>query len=358
MRIVARRGSGADWRFLESVGYGAEDELQALLAESPSLIPVADVREDASPLVVAVREIGTPSGGAIDVLACSAVGEVTVVECKLAANAEGRRRALAQVPDYASDLWGTDYDDLNERVRRASGSDLALLAEKGAGQGDWDEEKFRQGVASALDSGFFNLVIAVDEIDDHLHRMIRYLNLTGRPGFRLAGLEMERFESEIGEVLVPRIYAPQIPAPSQPAPSRWDNARFYEACRNSLSEEAMEGIRDLHDWGGERVQYGEGTEIGSLNYRLRLADKGYPWALQVTDRGKMGIKYGALRSSVGEEATRRFQEQLGKIPSFARLSGDLMKNPSLSIEDSLVGAPQDVEQFKFAVEGLERALSG
>ena len=87
------------------------------------------------------------------------------------------------------------YEELSSRVRSTlGGRELAALLEASVGQLSWHEEEFRTGVVSALETGYFNLVIAVDEIDDHLRRMIRYLNLTGKPEFRLAAFEMERFE--------------------------------------------------------------------------------------------------------------------------------------------------------------------
>ena len=357
MKIVARSERGADWCPLESVGYHVEKELQALLEESPSLIPIDEVRENASPLVAAVREVWLPGVGAIDVLAFSGDGQVTVVECKLAANPD-RRQVLAQVVDYASALWDMGYDDLNERIRKKWNSDLALLVKKHVKPGVWNEEAFRQGVASALASGFFNLIIAVDQIDDHLRRMIRYLNIAGRPEFRLAGLEMERFQTEIGEVLVPRIYAPQVQTASSRGSTKWDDVRFYAACHESLSDEVVQVISALHEWGGKHFEYGSGEKYGSLNYYLWLGDKGYPRAFQVTDRGRLYINYGELPDSLGEEAIRRFQERLSEIPSFARLPSDLTRYPSIVIADSLVNVPQDVEQFKAAVEELERELRG
>ena len=57
MRIVVRTSDEQGWQTVDSVGYGAEKELQMLLAESPSLIPVGDIREGASPLVAAAREV-------------------------------------------------------------------------------------------------------------------------------------------------------------------------------------------------------------------------------------------------------------------------------------------------------------
>ena len=353
MRIVVRPEKGADWRRLESAGYHDEKEFQALLAESPSLIPIAEVREGASPLVAAVREVWLPSAGAIDLLAFSSDGEVTVIECKLVANSD-RRQALAQVIDYASELQGLDYDKLNDRVHKMAKSDLASLVEKGTGP-DWNEEVFRQGVAAALESGFFNLIIAIDKIDDHLRRMIEYLNRIGRPEFRLAGLEMERFKSDIGEVLVRRVYAPQIT--SRPN-YHWNDTRFYKACQESLSEKALEVITGLHEWRRENFAYGSREKLGSLNYYLSFGARRDPWAFQVTHQGRVSIAYDELSKSIGEKATRRFQEQLSKIPSFARLPSDLMTRPSLSIESSLVNKPQDVEQFKAAVKELERELRG
>ena len=60
MRILWRTPGTKEWELVESVGYGLEAELQDLLAESPSLIPVADIREGISPLVVAIKEFGLP----------------------------------------------------------------------------------------------------------------------------------------------------------------------------------------------------------------------------------------------------------------------------------------------------------
>jgi hypothetical protein len=79
----------------------AEKELQELLAESPSLIPADDIRDGFSPLVVAVREFGLPGSGNTDLLAFSSAGEITIVECKLAANAEIKRTVIGQILEYA-----------------------------------------------------------------------------------------------------------------------------------------------------------------------------------------------------------------------------------------------------------------
>ncbi|MCH7607489.1 MAG: hypothetical protein IIC94_02810 [Chloroflexi bacterium] len=356
MKIVVRTSDGQDWHTVDSVGYGAENELQDLLAKSPSLVPVGDIREGASPLVAAAREVMTPSGGAIDVLACSSNGELTIVECKLAANSD-RRQVLAQVLDYASDLWHMPYDELNERVKKVAGVDFARLAEAGTSGTGWDEEAFRQGVTDALTTGMFTLVIAVDEIDEHLRRMVRYLNLTGKPEFRLAALEMERFQSEGTEMLVPTVYSPHLDAPGDS--SRWDDARFYRVCEASLSAEVTAVIRDLHQWGKENidsVEYGLGRTTGSLNFYSKLRDEQYAYAFRVTSAGLLDLNYGYLTSTFGTEFTNRHHRAITAIPSFSQVSDDPLKYPSIRIATKLVAHPEDIQSFKEAITGLRDLL--
>jgi hypothetical protein len=97
VRIAVRSAASGEWKLVESADYDDEAELQTLLAESPSLILVDEIREGISPLVVAVREFGLPGSGSTDLLAFSADGDVAVVECKLAANQEIRRKVVGQI---------------------------------------------------------------------------------------------------------------------------------------------------------------------------------------------------------------------------------------------------------------------
>jgi len=55
MRILAREKGNVGWIPLDSASYSQEAELQELLAASPSIIPLADISENAPELCVAVR---------------------------------------------------------------------------------------------------------------------------------------------------------------------------------------------------------------------------------------------------------------------------------------------------------------
>jgi hypothetical protein len=49
MRVVVKGASSGKWKLVESADQDNETELQMLLAESPSLIPVDEIRAGPSP---------------------------------------------------------------------------------------------------------------------------------------------------------------------------------------------------------------------------------------------------------------------------------------------------------------------
>ena len=81
--------------------YIDEYELQELIAEKPALITDEENSEE---LIFLKREVHLKATGKIDVLMMSPAGIITVVEVKLAKNAESRREVLAQIFDYVSTL--------------------------------------------------------------------------------------------------------------------------------------------------------------------------------------------------------------------------------------------------------------
>ena len=86
------RSSDGSWAVPSTSTYGSERDLRDLLAENPSIIPgVGD------PAVAAVVELGVPRVGRIDVVIIESSGTITVVEAKLAGNADMRRTVIGQV---------------------------------------------------------------------------------------------------------------------------------------------------------------------------------------------------------------------------------------------------------------------
>jgi hypothetical protein len=268
MKILIRGQKDKEWHLVESAAYSREAELQRLLAESPGLISIDDVRLNAGPLVLAVREFGLPIG-AIDLLAFSAGGDIAVVECKLASNPEVKRKVIGQVLEYGANLWELSYEELDEGVRLRRGESLAELMEDAVQSPEWDEESFRSNVEASLANGNFILMIVVDEINDELARIVRFVNVCGSPSFEFAALEMRRFQAENAEMLVPRVIGPaQSPksrAKSEPG-KQWDEAAFFADLQGRYGEDAVMAARGILDWASNKVEvwWGRGKRNGSF----------------------------------------------------------------------------------------------
>jgi len=223
VKILMREGKGKKWELVESNAYTAEAELQELLVESPEVISMEEIRPGAGLLVASIQEFSLPVGY-IDILAFTARGDVAIVECKLAKNTQAKREVIGQILDYAAHLWEMSYEDLDERIQTMVGHTLAELVSGHVDQSEWDEEAFRSNVRAALDQGNFILTIAVNEINEELHKIVRYVNSAGTPAFSFAALEMRRFHKAKAEMLVPHVFGQSQASTRKPkpAPHKWD----------------------------------------------------------------------------------------------------------------------------------------
>ena len=152
MRILVRDENSKNWDYADSLSTKTESELQQLVIESPTLIPIGDIHDNMTPLVLAVREFGLPGSGNTDALAFTAEGDVAVIECKLATNPEIKRKVIGQIIEYAAFLWEMTYEEVDRRVQARLDKPLVDLVRE-AGAGEWDETAFRENVTRSLQDG-------------------------------------------------------------------------------------------------------------------------------------------------------------------------------------------------------------
>jgi len=282
-------------------------ELHVLLAETPSLIPVDDIRDGFSPLVVAVREFGLPGSGNTDLLSFSAAGEITLVECKLAANAEIKREVIGQILEYAAHLWQMTYDELDGRVQKIKRKPLARLVED-AVSADWDEEAFRNGVQQSLETGSFVLIIVVDRMNEELRRIIRY-------------------------------------------PVPWNEEKFFDTLRASVDADTCQIAEKLYHWSlakADTVEFGTGKVTGSYTFYY-FRDGSTVSVFSVFTDGSSELKYGHLMGQIDETLIEEFHSKLQEIPALSRMPAEFShKYPKFKIAEAFKN-PQDLERFEQAV---------
>ena len=279
--------------------YTNEAELRDLLAETPSLLPGID-----EGLAAASKEMPIPGTGKADVVIVDAGGEITVVECKLRANPEIRRRVVGQLLAYASAISQMSFADFDGAFRRSNAN--RSLSDGLVPGNDLDEEEFRAAVDDNLRSGRMRLIIAVDEITEELKRTVTYLNSHTTTNVELLALEMRRAVDEGVEVLLPATYGEESAREKERSSPRLDRETLLAIIRqqNELAADAAEGILDWAD-GRLDVRY-----TPTAGVRLRTA--GTP-LLIITRGGQLRVVLKTL-SEHGERDDERI-EQLVQDPA-------------------------------------------
>lgn len=92
--------------------------LQALIDKHPDVLPIEEIEPGIVEPVSVCRELGLPHGY-VDNLLITPDGDIVVVETKLWRNFESRRKVIAQILDYAADLTGLSYEELEKKIGQA-----------------------------------------------------------------------------------------------------------------------------------------------------------------------------------------------------------------------------------------------
>ena len=302
-----RRGGGSgNWKSVKGREYREEAELQQLLYDSPDLIPIEDLGEQAFNARLFIKEAGLPGSGNTDLIGVDEHGGISIVECKLASNSDIRRKVIGQVLEYASFLWETTYQGFDRIVERCEGKSLANLMEERLIQArsadDWDAEVFREAIENTLQTGSFRLVVAVDEVTSELRRIVEYVNATGPAAFSIHALEMHYFEREGTELLVPQMLgvAPKRPPTPPTGRKKWDRGRFFEAVEESVAGEVVEVVRWLYELAekeADDIFWGTGKTYGSFTFHLH--HDGLTLSVYtVTTEGKIVCNFGYLKDRI------------------------------------------------------------
>lgn len=306
MALLIRDGMGA-WR--EPVGHGYDNEaaLQSILAEHPALVP--GVTGEA----IACREFESTVGPA-DVLILDSEGSITVVECKLRANAEVRRTVVGQVLDYASRLWQMDVDQFQQRWMHAD-----------SGRSPFDrlddtDNEVRYRVAANLADARFNLVLAVDALNDDLRRIVEYLNTITKPTTGVMLVEFTRHHEGPVEILIPRSFGAELVDAKVDAEAklrpRWTAQQYTEWCteHHPATLRVVDAVLDAaHEQGFEIA--GGRAETPSLNTAFRGPDGERIWILNLYTDGTRGplveVRFNAFGDT--QEAVR-FASAVCEVP--------------------------------------------
>lgn len=322
MTIMLRR-EGEPWRQPMVGSYDNEMALQRLLVESPTLIPGVGP-------AATVSELYLPTGGSIDVVAVSPAGEITLVECKLAANSEVRRAVVGQILSYAAAVWRLTYEQFDYCFQQRAAKSLLDAVEAVAGDGqDWDAEDFRLAIAEALRDGRFRLIVAVDRITDELKGIVEYLNTHTASQLEALALELGYVADEGIEILLPRTHGQEssrVSSAGRTASSRskWKIDDVFTQLASLCSENEVDAGRKLYDdviSRGGNVYPGRGTYPTMSAYLTLNGDLRAVWAVYADGSGptapRVSLNFGSWLKSLRKEQLEEILSQLEAVPSLA-----------------------------------------
>jgi len=347
MKILIKNINSKKYKIAESIITKIEAELQNILLESPSLIPVDEIREGISPFIVAVSEFGLPGSGSTDILAFNSEGDIAIIECKLAANTESKRKVIGQILEYASFLWQMSYEEVNNKVLNLKGKNLSDLILENIDT-EWEEENFRTTIKQTLEAGSFILVIVVDETNDELRQIIKYINYASKSAFSLHALELKRFKSEDIDILVPHLYGTSYKELKVSSKKQWTEEEFFKVISEKNEPGVVEIIRDIYEWSkkeADTVIFGSGKEYGSFAFNIVKNDK-RALVFSIYTPSAIQLNFGWIRGHFGEKVIKEFHSQLIKIPSFRKVTDDFSKLPNIKIKEAFLDHPEYLNRFK------------
>jgi hypothetical protein len=157
-----------------------EKFLQELIHSDPGILPVEEVDRAFVGLRPVCQELALAGGTKyIDNLLINSDGRICIVECKLWRNPEAVREVVAQVLDYAAELSGLSYSQLETSAAKASRENSRdFLIRRVLGDDAPEDQKvdFIDGLTQSLQRGAFLLLIAGDGIRPALQQIADLLN--------------------------------------------------------------------------------------------------------------------------------------------------------------------------------------
>jgi len=303
MPILVRQ-KGQKWQQANDVEFVDEAQLQQMLYEGPELVSGHEGQTS-----IFIKEADLPGSGSTDLLGIDAKGNIFIVETKLARNPEVRRKVIGQILEYAAYLWRKSYDEFDNLFRNREDKSITDLL--GMKTPHPLPENFREIVSNNLQSGAFNLFIAVDHMNDELEKIIAYASSRGA-GLKLQAIELCTYKLGELEILAPQRHGefvpPEPPPPVQPAITI---EKALGNCPDDHSRLLFKLAVDLWEELGHEIR--PGTVGVAFRAEIEDAQQSIFWA----SRGDLqGAFSDILKRGAPAEAVKAYRSALSRLRGF------------------------------------------
>lgn len=202
-----RKKSEQELTFLESTRYARdnkEEDLHRLVSSNPKLVALEQEDSQRFPTATIGDHLRLPSGE-LDLLLMDIVGNLTVVELK---RDKTPRDVLAQILDYASDLYQMTIDDLEQLMSKHSKYDsfkdvIEKLQESNPEYEDIDIAEVKKSVGECLEGKRLQLLVLSYEVNEGIRKVADFLR--NSYGMKIYCVEFDYFEGNDSEYFIPEV---------------------------------------------------------------------------------------------------------------------------------------------------------
>ncbi len=341
-------------QILEPQSFDNESILQDILEKFPE-VTALDELGVSEPFLVIGREVATPAGY-IDVLCIDGDGVLTVIETKLARNAQIRREVVGQVLEYVAQVskWRAQevVQVANQYFRscetNTNQSLIELLSETTDAAGNVDPSSIYDKIDDNLRKGKMKVVIASDSIPDTLRDTISFIN--SYSNFDIFVMQVKSYIKDNLQIFAPTIFGltRKVSSGLERDKIQWDEERFFDALSH-LSQDKVNAIKEIYEFSPE-IRWGTGKVHGSFSYLTELEGRKIT-IFSVFASGDISINFGNM-TNIDHSKTMSFRNELNGIqgvnlPEEAVTGG---KYPSFNI--GLLSGNDSMSIFKSAVKTL------
>lgn len=299
---ILYRENNQNWKKLDKTSYKNEAQLQNELYNNPGLLPVIDIDSNRKPIDVFIKEFGLPGSGNSDIIGVDRDGRIYLIETKLATNSEAKREVIGQMFEYAAFLWQLGFETFDQKILKITGKNLVALIETKIKNKDWSAEEFLGKVTDNLEKGIFSLIIAVDQINDSLKRIVDYMNLSSSFHFDIFILEMAYFTGEKMEVVTPKIYGirPKESLRQSYGSKQWSEKEYFEVLKDRAGSEIEKLFKNFYQKFKQnkkiKIWFSGGEKEGYLKFGALKNNKKWGFfLLQILQQLTYGLKLNPLQ---------------------------------------------------------------
>lgn len=357
----------------------AENRVQELLHQNPSILPVSRFDGAFGPIVSLGREIRN-----IDNLFISPSGRLTVVETKLWRNPQAVREVLAQILEYASKLSLLSCEELEAACHDAKqsplnrGESLYEFVDRAFPGQVGPEPEFLDRLQRTLKQGRFLLLVVGDGIRENLENVLGMLYGQSHLAFTFGLVELEIYSqpNDKGYLIVPSIPAHSVEVvraivkvsnagsdrvtievpPDEPTRRRRLSEQDF---LDSMDEpESREFAERLFDWAREHARILVSPKSGSVSVRVPFSTTSNGLILlRLKASGEVVVTPPRLRlelkrAQVGDQEIFRVAESLQKMFPDLTINPDAQRIASSLRADEIV--PKMDEFLKIYTEAIKR----